>query len=114
MNKYPVGLEKRAPRAPRKATSPTIEAVSQDNPVFSFRYAYTEISAVGGRARVKSRNARYADGKLTTEVFDGELQRSVYDRMVGEAQRHMFGQADLLARWFVPFLASSRDFSEGD
>jgi hypothetical protein len=113
MNKYPVKLEKRAPRAPRKATLPTVEAVSQD-PFFCFRYSYTEISAVGGRARVKSRNARYADGKLTTEAFDGELERGVYDRMVSEAQRHVFGQASLLARWFAPFLASSRDLPEGD
>jgi len=114
MNKYPVKLGKRALRARRRATLPTIEAVAQDNPFFSFRYSYTEMSAEGGRARVKSRNARYEHGKLTTEVFDGEFERSAYDRMLSEAQRHILGQAGLLARWFLPFLASSRDFSERD
>src|SRR5215472_357793 len=115
MNKYPVKLGKRALREPpRNAALPTIEASSADNPYFSFRYSYTEMSAVGGRARVKSRNARYEDGKLTTEVFDGELERGVYDRMVSEAQRHILGQAGLLARWFLPFLAGSRGFTERD
>lgn len=108
MSKYPVKLGKPVPRAPRKAALPTIEAVPPSNPFFSFRYSYTEMSVAGGRARVKSRNARYEDGKLSTEVFDGELERSAYDRMVSEAQQHILGQAGLLARWFLPFLVSPR------
>jgi len=114
MSKHPVKVEKRALRRVRDTPIATIEAVSTRNPFLSFRYSYTEMSAEGGQARVKSRNARYEDGKLTTEVFDGELERSAYDRMVSEAQRHLLGQAGLLARWFLPFLASSRDFSERD
>jgi len=114
MSKHPVKVEKHALRRARGNPIATIEAAAPHNPFLSFRYSYTELSAVGGRARVKSRNARYEDGKLTTEVFDGELERSAYDRMVSEAQRHILGQAGFLARWFLPFLGSSRDFSERD
>ena len=31
---------------------------------------------VDGRTRVKSRQARFEDGKLTSEAFEGELDRS--------------------------------------
>ena len=112
MSKHPVKVEKRALRRVRDNSIATIESVAP--PFLSFRYSYTEMSASGSTARVKSRSARYEDGKLTTEVFEGELERSAYDRMVSEAQRHILGQAGLLARWFLPFLASSRDFSERD
>jgi len=54
---------------------------------------------VDGRTRVKSRQARFEDGKLTSEAFDGELDRSVYDRMVGQAQRHFWRSLSL----FLPF-----------
>src|SRR5262249_55460874 len=107
-------LGKRALRARRRATLPTIEAVGPDNPFFSFRYSSTQMSAEGGRGRGKTKNARHETGELAPGGLDGEFERSAYDRMLSEAQRHILGQAGLLARWFLPFLASSRDFSERD
>jgi hypothetical protein len=106
MSKHPVKVEKRALRRVGDNSIATIEAVAPHNPFLSFRYSYTEMSAAGSRARVKSRSARYEDGKLTTEEFDGELDRGAYERMVSEAQRHLRGRAGLFARLFLPFLSS--------
>jgi len=68
-------------------------------PFFSFRYSSTEVSLVDGRTRVKSRQARFEDGKLTSEAFEGELHRSAYDQMVAQAQRHFWRSLSL----FLPF-----------
>ena len=114
MSKYRVKAEKRALSRVRDNAVATIEPASPGNPFLSFRYSYTEISAAGRTARVKSRKARYEDGKLTTEVFDGELDRSAYDRMVSEAQCHLLGHAGLFARWFLPFLSSAGKLSDRD
>jgi len=59
-------------------------------PFFSFRYSSTEVSVADGKTRVKSRQARLEDGKLTSEAFEGELDRSAYEQAVGEAQRHFW------------------------
>ena len=102
MSKVPVH---RAERAPRKVEQDVFE-VSSANPFFSFRYSYTEISASGGKARVKSRRARFEDGKLTSEAFEGELDCSAYEQMVSEAQHQLRAQTALLMKslsWLLPF-----------
>jgi hypothetical protein len=80
----------RAERAPRKVEQDDVVEVTEPapraNPFFSFRYSYTEISASGGKAQVKSRRARFEDGKLTSEAFEGELDCSAYEQKVSEAQ----------------------------
>ena len=81
------------------------------NPFVSFRYSYTEISAFGGKARVRSRNTRLEDGKLTSEAFEGELDRSAYERMVSQAQHYFVGQTALLMKslsWLLPFSGKQR------
>jgi ribosomal protein L13 len=75
-----------------------MEPAPRANPFFSFRYSYTEISASGGKARVKSRRASFEDGKLTSESFEGEMERSAYERMVSEAQRQFLAQTALLMK----------------
>ena len=114
MSKYPVKVEKRAPRRVRDNPIATIEPVAPHRPFMFFRYSYTEMSASGRTARVISRSARYENGKLTTETFDGELDRGAYNRMVSEAQRHLLGQAGLFARLFLPFLSSPSRFYDRD
>ena len=114
MSKHPVKVEKRALRRVQSNPIATIEPAAPHHPFLSFRYSYTEVSASGPTARVKFRSARYEDGKLTTETFDGELDRGAYDRMVSEAQRHLLGQAGLFARLFLPFLSLPRRFSDCD
>jgi len=102
---YPVELSQRTVQKIRDdpiEAQPTLHA----GPFLSFRYSYTEISAAGSTARVKSRTARYEDGKLSSETFEGDIDRSAYDRMLGEAHRRFAEQTALLLRSFFPFLAA--------
>ena len=102
MSTHPV---KRTERALREIDSNAVEVIPPANPFFTFRYSFTEISAAGGKAHVKSRHARLEDGKLTTETFEGDVDRTVYDRLVGDAQRHFLDQTTLLLKsfWLLPF-----------
>ena len=111
MNKLPV---RRADRAPRKVEQDGVklrELNPRTNPFFSFSYSYTEISASGGKARVKSRKARFEHGKLTSEAFEGELDRSAYEQRVSEAQHQFLAQIALLMKslsWVLPFSGKHR------
>lgn len=111
MSKLPVH---RTERAPRKVEQDVLEATApaaRANPFFSFRYSYMEISASGGKARVKSRRARFEDGKLTSEAFEGELDCSAYEQMVSEAQHRFLAQTALLMKslsWLLPFSEKHR------
>jgi hypothetical protein len=79
------------------------------SPFFSFRYSYTEISAVGGdRAKVRRSETRLQDGKLAHEAFEGELQRSVIDPLLNQAREQFAQQTALLMRSFTWFLPSAR------
>ena len=69
-----------------------------DHPFFSFRYSYSEISICDGKAHVKSKKARFEDGKLQTEIFEGELPRRAYDDTVRRAQQQFLDQAELFWR----------------
>jgi hypothetical protein len=53
----------------------------------NFRYSYTEVSAFGGKARVKSRRASFEEGKLVSESFEADLSRDAYDQVVGQGQQ---------------------------
>jgi hypothetical protein len=103
MSKHPA---KREQRALRKVQDDAVEVVrpAAGMPWFSFRYSYTEVSALGRTARLKSKHARYEDGKLSTETFEGEFDRSVYDRMVTDAQHFFLGQTALFLRALTSFL----------
>jgi len=46
------------------------------------------VSSRDGRMHVQSNTTRFADGKLTREAFDGELEGHVYRQIVEEAQRY--------------------------
>jgi hypothetical protein len=69
-----------------------------------FSYSYTEVSASGPTARIKSRRAAYENGRLVSEQFDGELDRADFDRMAVKAQRYFTDQTSLLLRSLFPFL----------
>jgi hypothetical protein len=69
------------------------------------------MSVFGGKAHVKSRNARFEDGKLTSETFEGELDRKAYDQAVSDAQRRIAGHtAEFLKSFslFLPFFRPRR------
>ena len=111
MSKLPV---RRAERALAKVEQDAVEVmgpISRANPFVSFRYTYTEISAFGGKARVKSRKTRFEDGKLTSEAFEGELDRSAYEQMMSQAQHHFLGQMALVMKslsWLLPISGKYR------
>jgi hypothetical protein len=72
----------------------------------SFRYSYTEISASGGKARVRSQRTSFEDGKLVSESFEADLGRGAYDQMASQAQQLLQNQMRLLLQplsWFLPF-----------
>src|SRR5438105_6383872 len=108
MNKYPVKLAERNRALPmRKKENDTVDLfapASRNHSFLSFRYSYTEMSVLGGKARVKSRNARFEDGKLTSETFEGELDRSAYDQAVNEMQRRIGEQTAQFLKSFSLFL----------
>jgi hypothetical protein len=111
MSKLPVRRAERAPRKVEQDVVEVMEPASRANPFFSFRYTYTEISASGGKARVKSRRARFEDGKLTSEAFEGELDRSAYEQMVSAAQHRLLAQTASFMNslsWLLPFSGKHR------
>lgn len=116
-------------RHPLKTTSKKTEVVSVDQagavevstPVprtdgfFSFRYTYTEVWSQGGRTRVKAKQARLEDGKLSTEAFEGELGPGVYDQAVRQAQRLVLDQMAWVTRslsWLLPPMRGRRSDRE--
>jgi hypothetical protein len=115
MSKYPVKLAERTKAHPiRKMERNVVDVfapTSQGSSFLSFRYSYTEMSVTGGKAHVKSKNARFENGKLTSETFEGELDRSAYDQAVSDVQRQI---ADQTAQFFkslslfLPFFGTRR------
>lgn len=105
MSKYPVRLAGRALPKVEKDAVEVMGPTSRANPFVSFRYSYTEISALGGKAHVKSRKTRFEDGKLTAEAFEGDLDRGAYEQIVSQAQHYFLSQTKLLLQslsWFLP------------
>jgi hypothetical protein len=100
MSRYPVNVRTRKPVV--------IDAypVREDTrgPFTSFRYSYTEISVSGGTTTVRSRTTKLQDGKLTSETFEGEADRSAYDRIVRSAQRQFIAQTALMFESLAAFL----------
>ena len=97
MATYPAKPKKRALQNLRKDDVAVVQ--STPTPFFSFRYSSTEVSTVDGRTRVKSRQARFEDGKFTSEAFEAELDRSAFDRMVAQAEQHFWRSLSQ----FLPF-----------
>ena len=111
MKKHPVRLAERVPGKVAKNALEVIEAPAKAGPFFSFRYSSVEMSATGGRTRVKARTTRLEDGKLTSETFEGELERAAYDRAVNAAQHYFLGQTALVLKslsFLLPFSSKHR------
>jgi hypothetical protein len=106
MASYPVKVGKRAVSKVDEGAVEVTGPATNASSFFSFQYSYTEISAVGGKANVKSSKACFQDGKLTTETFEGELDRSAYEQTVNQAQQYFLGQTEL----FLKSLASLLPF----
>ena len=71
----------------------------------SFQYSYTEVSSHAGRTHVRSNKTLFADGRLTREAFEGELEGDAYRQMVDEVQRQIVRS---LSSWFLPWIPRPR------
>jgi hypothetical protein len=107
--KQPQALAKTASRPVRVA-----EPARAGAPFFSFRYSFTEVSAVGGKTIVKSRHTRLENGRLTQESFEGEMQGDAFEPLAAQAQRHALAQAALMWRAFTGFLPAPWRKSDRD
>jgi len=94
MKKYPVAISKRSLREGADgAVQPDRLDRDARGPWISFTYSFTEISAVGATARVRSKRASCENGRLVSESFEGELDRDHAERALVEAQRRFSEQA---------------------
>jgi hypothetical protein len=101
MKSYPVRQQKQAVSKPKQdevtpLARPSLPSLFGGNAFISFRYSSTEISSQGDKTVIKSKNASYENGKLSSESFEGSLDRDVHDQMVERAQSFMRAQANLL------------------
>jgi hypothetical protein len=107
MSKDPVVAKKQGVVRERAAQAvEVVEPARNRGPFLSFSYSCTEVSAFGGKTHVKSRKARFEDGTLTSETFEGELERGAYEQMVSQARDQFADQAALLLRplsWWLPW-----------
>ena len=111
MSKYPARRVAHALHKVEKDAADVVAPAGRAHPIVSFRYSYTEISATGSKAHVRSRKTRLEDGKLTSEAFEGELDRSAYDRVLSHVQQGFVGQMTLWLNsqsWLLPFAAKPR------
>ena len=81
-----------------------LEPTQKMSSFISLHYSYKEISSVNGQTQIRSKEKRFANGKLESEEFEGTLDGHVYDRMVSDMQRHFFNQMEALLRPFSMFL----------
>ncbi len=81
-----------------------LEPAQKTSPFISFHYSYREITSMNGRTHVRSKEKRFANGKLESEEFEGTLRGHVYDGMVSDMQRHFFNQMEALLKPFSMFL----------
>src|SRR5215510_13010633 len=98
MKRYPVKPGPRVLRKAEPALPAVVEPVSSGSPFLSFSYSWTEVSTTGGNAKVRAKRARYEDGRLTTEQFEGEVDGGVYERSMRDAQRRILDQWSLFLR----------------
>ena len=103
------GISKDIEKADRDKIE-VLEPAQKMSPFISFHYSYREISSMNGRTHIRSKEKRFANGKLESEEFEGTLGGHVYDRMVSDMQRHFLNQMELLLKPFSMFLPfASRD-----
>jgi len=98
MKQVPVTAGKRALRKAESTLPAVVEPVAGGASFMSFRYSFTEISTTGRTAKLRAKHTRYEDGRLTSENFEGELDRGVYERAVRDAQQGLLDQWRLFLR----------------
>jgi hypothetical protein len=104
MSKPLVKAARRAVRRAEREAADVMPTRAGANTFASFRYASAEISLRGDKAHVSARRAQWEDGKLSSEAFEGEVDRTVYEQAVLQAQRYFIGQTALFLQSLTSFL----------
>lgn len=81
----------------------SVAAEERRTPFFSFRYSYRSVTLDRDRAHIQAREARFEDGRLETEEFEGTTGAASYLQAVVEMQRRLAGQ-------FVSFMGALPSF----
>ncbi len=102
MSKFPVKINRRPARVVREDEAEIVEQPT--TPFVSFSYTFAEVSVRDGKARVRSRKTQLADGRVTSESFEGELDRSSYDDAIAKAHRHAATQTAMVFDMFSALL----------
>ncbi len=93
----------------KKANEPlttTLHAANGQG-IFSFRYSYKEVSLAGGKTRIRAKEHRFEDGKLSSEEFEGTLDAAVYSDAAKQAQDFVAGQIGSALGFFSALLPFS-------
>jgi hypothetical protein len=86
-----------------------IEPSRNTNPFFSFQYSYREISSVGGKTHIKSKDKKFVDGKFTSEEFEGTADHGIYNSLFDNMQKNIFVQMLSLLKPFSLLLPFNTD-----
>ena len=119
MKKLPVKSRHRAPR--KKAATEVIPAPARTvaSPwmamaFLSFQMHMMEVTRGEGGTRVKARQAKFEEGKLTTEAFDGMLPVQAYGEMVKQMQDYFAAQAEMFMKPYAMFLTLTPPSPKGE
>jgi hypothetical protein len=107
MSKYPVARVKRALPKSRSETVTELGDLVPAEPSswFSFSYSCTELSSIGGTAKVKRSQTRFAGGKIKSETFEGTLDSAAFDALARQMQDQILRQTQTLMSpllWLLP------------
>jgi len=115
MPRHPAKLPRRPVREAQRNAVAVVAPGERNSGFSSFRYSYTEITASGGKAHLRTKNTRFEDGRLTSESFEGVLEGGAHDHLIQQTQQYIADQTAQFLRsfsWFLP--GSSKRSSGGD
>ena len=90
-----------------KESAVTAVRAAEGHSFFSFRYSYKEVSLADGKTRIRAKEHRFQDGKLTSEEFEGTMDGAVYEDAVKQTQDFVVGQISSVLRLFSALLPFS-------
>jgi hypothetical protein len=111
-HRTPVAKADKRDVAARASSRPALTNVK---PVFAFRYSFTALSTSRGNASLTHRETSFENGTLTSETFEGSVDRPAYEELVARVHEQMLRQTQMVLRsmfWFLP--GARRDRGDED
>lgn len=103
-------LDKEKPRQLRKSETSLPRRVEQtfpNNPFLKFTYTSNEMPIADDLTQIKSKKVQFADGKVKSEEFEGQLPVNVYEQIIRDSQRFFADQTMYFLKQFLAFLPIS-------